>query len=300
MTYKGRAMSLSGIEIIDYKDGMNPVEAEANPQLMIYAAGVLQDLKKKHNPLPNWRVTLTIIQPKLRLKSKTGISSWETDVQGVYKFMSELKQAAEQCDDPEAPLVAGDKQCKWCAHKGSCASFAKHNMEGISIMFGDISKQAADKEPTNLSDDEIAEIVESAPLVRQMLTSVEEEALRRMKSGKTIKGLKVVHGNGSRKWSVSEEEIADKLKRMGVPKSEYYVTKLVSPAQAEKLKWSKKDGTIKQLSERQVKILHSEYITKSAGKLKVVPESHDGEAVVFDAAPMFSETAQIELPDWMK
>ena len=132
-----------------------------------------------------------------------------------------------------------------------------------------------------------------------MLEAVEKEALRRIESGHNVGGLKVVRTAGRRSWSYPEDEMADKLKRMSIPKAAMYVTKLVSPAQVEKLSWEKKDGSTKQLSDRQLKTLAGEYVKKSSGGLKVVPEADHGEAVVFDVSPMFENVEQ-EIPDWMK
>ena len=166
----------------------------------------------------------------------------------------------------------------------------------------DIAQQAADKNPNELSDQQIREIVESAPLVRQLLEAVEAEALRRFEAGVTISGLKAVYGRGTRSWSLPEEEMADKLVKMGIPKTAIFETKLITPAKAEKLTWAKKDGEKKQLSDRQLKTLETEYIRKSQGKLVVVPESDHRQAVVLSAAPLFNAVNDPvdSLPDWLK
>ena len=167
----------------------------------------------------------------------------------------------------------------------------------------DVAQQSADKDPTTMSDEQLRQIMEAAPLMRQLLDGVEKESLRRLKAGQAVPGLKLVYGKGSREWSLSDEEIAEKLQKMGVPKSSIYETKLVSPAKAEKLVWKKRDGTEVQLSERQLKTMEQEYVTKLAGKLTVVPESDSRPAVVLNAAPMFSAVevapAAESLPSWL-
>ena len=165
----------------------------------------------------------------------------------------------------------------------------------------DVAKQSADKDPNTMTDDQLREIIEAAPLVRQLLEAVEAEAQRRLEAGQSIPGLKLVHGRGSKSWALEEDEIAEKLIKMGIPKTSVYKTTLVSPAQAVKLTWSKRDGTQKQLSERQIKTLEQEYIRKSAGKLTVVSESDSRPAVVTNAAPMFSAVNEQSdsLPAWL-
>lgn len=163
-----------------------------------------------------------------------------------------------------------------------------------------IAQQTADKNPNELSDDQIREIIESAPLVRQLLEAVEAEALRRFESGSGVAGLKAVYGRGTRTWALPEDEMAEKLIKMGIPKTAIYETKLVTPAKAEKLTWEKRDGEKKQLSERQLKTLETEYIKKSQGKLTVVPESDHRPAVMMDASPMFGEVnKEPDLPAWL-
>ena len=152
----------------------------------------------------------------------------------------------------------------------------------------DVAQQSADKDPTTMDDAQLRQIMEAAPLMRQLLDGVEKESLRRLKAGQAIPGLKLVHGRGSRAWALPEDQIAEKLVKMGIPKTAVYETKLVSPAKAEKLTWKKRDGTDMQLSERQLKTLESEYVSKLAGALTVVPESDGRPAVVTNAAPMFS------------
>lgn len=297
------------IELIDYKDGMGVVEVIDNPQLMQYALGVLASFKLPINvEYPYKRVRMTVIQPKLAVKNINPISSYELPVSAILNKIGHVVVAAKATDDPDAPLVPGDSQCKFCRAKGSCAALAGNVMREVGIMFQptvqsfDIAQQAANKDPATMDDQQIRQIMEAAPLMRQLLDGVEEEALRRLKAGVSIPGLKLVNGKGSRVWSLSENEIAEKLIGMGVPKTSVYETKLVSPAKAEKLVWKKRDGTEKQLTERQLKTLDQEYVSKIAGKLTVVSESDSRPAVVLNAAPMFGavELQPVEaLPAWL-
>ena len=151
----------------------------------------------------------------------------------------------------------------------------------------EIAQQSADRDPAVMSDDQIRQVMEAAPLMRQPRSSG-KEALRRLEAGQSIPGLKLVNGRGSCTWALPEEEMAEKLVKMGIPKTAIYETKLVSPAKAEKLVWEKRDGTKVSLTPRQMSRMEQEYVSKMAGKLTVVPESDSRPAVVKNAAPMFS------------
>jgi len=296
------------IELIDYKDGMGVVSAEGNMQLEQYAYGVLAGYKLPVNgayPFNTHR--MTIIQPKLALKGMKPITSHEVSVRSLLDNMGTIITQAAATDKPDAPLVPGESQCKFCRAKGSCSALASNVMKEVGIMFQpvvtetlDVAQQSADKDPSTMDDAQIRQIMEAAPLMRQLLEGVEKEALRRLESGQTIPGLKLVHGRGSRAWALPEAEMAEKLVKMGIPKTAIYETKLVTPAKAEKLTWEKRDGTKVALTERQLQRMEQEYVTKLAGKLTVAPESDSRPAVVTNAAPLFSAVeTPAELPAWL-
>ncbi|CAB5222550.1 Protein of unknown function DUF2800 [uncultured Caudovirales phage] len=298
------------IELIDYKDGMGVVSAEGNMQLEQYAYGVLAGYSLPVNGQYSFnRVIMTIIQPKLTLRGMPAITSYEVSVRDLMANMGTIISQAAATDKPDAPLVPGESQCKFCRAKGSCNALASNVMKEVGIMFQpvvtqtlDVAQQSADKDPSTMDDQQIRQIMEAAPLMRQLLEGVEKEALRRLKAGQTIPGLKLVNGKGSRSWAFAEAEMADKLVKMGIPKSAIYETKLVSPAKAEKLTWKKKDEMVT-LSERQLKRMEQEYVTKLAGALTVVPESDGRPAVITNAAPLFSAVeaapAAESLPSWL-
>jgi len=293
------------IELIDYKDGMGVVEAEGNMQLEQYAYGVLAGYKLPVNGnYPISTIRMTIIQPKLALKGMKPITSHEVSVNDMLANLGTLVGQAAATDQPDAPLVPGDSQCKFCKAKGSCAALASNVMKEVGIMFQptvtqplDVAQQSADKDPSTMDDAQIRQIMEAAPLMRQLLEGVEKEALRRLEAGQSIPGLKLVNGRGSRTWALPEEQMAEKLIKMGIPKGAIYETKLVTPAKAEKLTWEKRDGTKVQLTDRQLKTMETDYVVKMAGKLTVVPESDGRPAVTLNAAPLFG--AVETLPPWL-
>jgi hypothetical protein len=301
------------LEIVDYKDGMAEVPAEGNLQLEQYALGKLAECRKGHNvpdQYPWHEVRMTIIQPKLALRGGTPITTWTVPVSELLTKISVLVDQARATDNPDAPLIPGDSQCKYCRAKGACSALAGNVMKEVGIMFQpiadqtfEIAQQSADRDPAVMSDDQIRQVMEAAPLMRQLLEAVEKEALRRLEAGQSIPGLKLVNGRGSRTWALPEEEMAKKLVKMGIPKTAIYETKLVSPAKAEKLVWEKRDGTKVSLTPRQMSRMEQEYVSKMAGKLTVVPESDSRPAVVKNAAPMFSVVeaapAAESVPSWL-
>jgi hypothetical protein len=296
------------LELIDYKDGMGIVSAEGNMQLEQYAYGVLAGYKLPVNgAYPFSTVRMTIIQPKLALRGMPAITSHDVSVRSLLDNAGTIIAQAAATDKPDAPLVPGESQCKFCRAKGSCSALASNVMKEVGIMFQpvvtetlDVAQQSADKDPSTMDDAQIRQIMEAAPLMRQLLEGVEKEALRRLQAGQSIPGLKLVNGRGSRAWSLPEDQMAEKLVKMGIPKTAIYETKLVTPAKAEKLTWEKRDGTKVTLTERQLQRMDQEYVSKLAGKLTVAPESDSRPAVVTNAAPLFSAVeTPAELPAWL-
>ena len=302
------------LEVIDYKDGMNEVSAQDNPQLELYALGVLAGYKLPVNgEYPFKSVRMTIIQPKMALKGGQPITSHVATVHEMMGKIGKYVVGGAATDAPDAPLVSGP-HCKYCKHK-ACSTRAGNVMKELGMSFPaldqpvvlnpvtELSQQAANLEPNKMSPDQISQIMLAAPLVRQMIEAVEEEALARLKAGAKIPGLKVVHGRGSRSWALPEDEMAQKLIGMGIPKGEVYETKLLSVAKVEKLKWEATKGGEKvqrQLSERQLKTLDTEYVAKVAGKLTVVPESDQRQAVVLGASPLFAAVPETPaIPAWL-
>lgn len=322
-------------EIIDYKDGMNPVPVEGNPQLRQYALGVLSRFKlSPFEEYPFKTIRFTIIQPKLALKGMEPITSHEVPVSEVLADIPTILAEAKATDDPNALLVPGEAQCKYCKHKGSCSALAGNVMKEIGLMFQpinneapmvpsflsapvvpevlppvqDLATQSANKDPMSMTPDQLRQALEALPLLRQFIEGIEKEAQRRMEAGQTIPGFKLVRGRGSRKWSLPDEEIIKVLKTMGVPKDALYKTTVISPAQVKDLTWTKKvknEEVKTTLGERQLKRLEAEYIAYNAGKPTIAPESDSREAIVTNAAPMFAPVETpvqpaVALPAWLQ
>jgi hypothetical protein len=120
------------LELIDYKDGMGVVSAEGNLQLEQYAYGVLAGYKLPVNgAYPFQHVRMTIIQPKLALRGMNPITSHTVTVKDLLANMGTIIAQAAATDRPDAPLVPGESQCKFCRAKGSCSALASNVMKEI-------------------------------------------------------------------------------------------------------------------------------------------------------------------------
>jgi hypothetical protein len=130
------------LEIIDYKDGMNEVEAKDNPQLELYALGALASYGLPVNgDYPFTTVRTTIIQPKMAIKGKPAITSHVLTVPELMGKIGKFVAGAAATDRPDAPLVAG-AHCKYCKHK-SCATRAGNVMKEIGMAFPNVAEGQA-------------------------------------------------------------------------------------------------------------------------------------------------------------
>lgn len=287
------------LEIIDYKDGMNPVSAENNPQLEQYAVGVLSELLEKGHGWPTI-IRMTIIQPKLLEKHLSPISSHDVMKDDLTeRILPKLIDEADATDDVDAPFVAGEKQCMYCPHRGNCSAAATYTLEKSGVKFGPIPSQLpAPESSTTMTDERLAQLVEAAPMLRKMLEGAEAEAVKRMSSGHEIAGLKVIRGPGRREWNKNPEEIATRLKQMGMPKDQIWRVSLVSPAQVEKAEWTTKTNVEKKLTEKQLAVLANDFIGKSEGKLTAVPVSDPHKGIEFGKTDKMFKPIPKQ-PDWM-
>lgn len=283
------------LEIIDYKDGMGAVGAEGNEQMELYAIGAFNG---------QTHVTMTIIQPKLATKGMSPISSHTAEANYLFGRAKVYKAAGAATEAPDAPLVPGDVQCKFCKAKGGCPALLNQSAAlfgpVVASVTGSLVDNAVAKSPDSMSAADLAEVLKAAPLARQFFASAEAEAERRMKLGQAVPGFKLVNGRGSRAWSLPEEQIADKLVKIGIPKGEVYETKLLSPAKVETLTWKNRAGEVQSLTKKKLSVIEAEYVTHMAGKPTVAPDADSRPAIVTDASAMFQSIAPPATPDWMK
>ncbi len=260
------------IEIWDYKDGVSEVDPNT-PQLEQYGFGVLAQMadRSKIN-----RITLGIIQPKLRTKGLPGVASVTKTIDEFMVGLSKLIADVEATLDPNAPLVAGD-HCHYCKHKPNCVAVNAV----VAQVFPDLTQAIT-------SQDKIRMLIEREKMFVDLIDSSKKEALRLAEIGQPIDGIKVVRGRGSREWAGPEEKGLAFLKKAGVPSEDCYTRKVVSPAQAEKLKWTKRDGSEHELSDKHKTQMQTELVNKNEGSLTVVPAADKRPAVQLSVASMFA------------
>jgi len=206
--------------VLDWKfgDGV-AVGVEENEQLLFYAAAAMR------TPSVSWvfegvtEIECVIIQPPT-------LRRWVTTVERVKQFEQQLAQAVQKSAKTDAPIMAGD-HCRWCAAKPVCPK-----------MTGAVDR-ALDLQLKSLDADKIGGYLANCDLLEQWITDLRALAHQMLEADVPVPGWKLVNKRATRQWA--NEDIADDVLSKVIPKDELYVSKMISPAQAEKV--LKKSGT---------------------------------------------------------
>ena len=232
------------LTVIDYKHGKGvAVEADHNPQMMLYALGaldlfdILYDIEK---------IKMVIFQPRMNNLSESEISvsellDWAENV---------LKPTAQLAEKGEGEFFAGE-HCRFCKVRATCRKRAEYSLILAKYDFA---------LPENLQDDEIEVILERLDSLTSWANDIKEYALNQALSGKRWTGWKLVEGRSVRKYT-DESKVAETVQAIG--KNPYSEPKLLGITEMTKLLGGKKH----------FEELLGSLVEKPQGKPTLVPES---------------------------
>ena len=232
------------LTIIDFKYGKGiAVEAEYNPQMMLYALGALEMFSILYDIN---EVKMVIFQPRIE-----NISEFSMPVSDLLNWAkNELRPKAELATKGEGEFCAGE-HCRFCKVKATCRKRAEYNLAIAKYDFAP---------PDMLEDSEIEMILERADALIAWAADVKEYALSEALKGRKWNGYKVVEGRSNRKYT-DEKMVAAVVKEAG--KDPYSEPKILGITEMTKLL-----GGRKKFDE-----LLSKYVCKPQGKPTLVPES---------------------------
>jgi len=204
--------------VLDWKfgDGVD-VEAEENPQAMFCAAAAMR------TPGAKWvfdgatEVECIIVQPTAR----TPIKRWLTTPDRIRAFERQLFAAVAEALGPDPSMATGD-HCRWCAAKPVCP------------LLNGAADRALAAQINALDAAGIGEMLTKADLLDQWITDLRALAFQMMEKGVAVPGYKLVPKRATRQW-VDPEQAQAALEGIGLDQTELMETKLLSPAQMEKV-----------------------------------------------------------------
>ena len=254
--------------IVDAKFGFKEVDADENPQLMIYAAAAWDELKVAYD---FQRVRVVISQPRLLAKPEFTFST--VDLQA---FIIKVDFAAEYTRYQTEKYVPSSKACQWCRAKAICPALREQALADFDEVV-----------PETAHEDDLARVMANANLIEDWIKAVRAEVERRLLGGIPVPGYKLVQGKkGNRAWADPETAEAA-LKAMRIKHDQMYDYKLASPTSIEKL--AKAD----EIGPRQWTKIQA-LITQSDGQPSVAPVSDKRPALVTSVdASEFSDVTDL-------
>lgn len=186
--------------IVDYKSGNSDVpESPRNLQLRDLAVLVWLDKQSLES------VAVCIIQP---------LVTWEPEICEYSKLdiataTVELEQRMKACNAPNAPRIAGDKQCKFCKAKATCVEynrFAAHNLP--------MTRSLVDVPLSNWTGDDYAAFLDKFALAQQWLDDAKEAAKVWLASGREIPGFALKPG-ATRETIKDAQTVFDRFSAVG-------------------------------------------------------------------------------------
>ncbi|MEG2842531.1 MAG: DUF2800 domain-containing protein [Ruthenibacterium sp.] len=245
------------LQIIDYKHGLGVlVDANENPQMMLYALGALEIFDGIYDINT---VDMTVYQPR-----RENISTCTISKEKLYQWADEiLKPAADLAFAGDGDFCCGE-WCGFCKAKHICRARAEANMALAKYDF---------RLPPLLEDIEIETILGKLDDIIAWAADIKEYALQAALSGKEWHGYKLVEGRSNRKYT-NDALVAAAVESIGIDPYEHKILGVTAMQ--------------KRLGKSHFDELLTAYIEKPQGKPTLVPES-DKRPVINTAKQDFKE-----------
>ncbi len=247
------------LHIIDFKYGMGVlVEAENNPQMMLYALGALEIYDSLYDIR---EVSMSIFQPR-----RENVSTWTITVEELKKWAeTELEPKAVLAYNGEGEYVPGE-WCTFCRAAARCRARAEEKLKLAQKEF---------KLPPLLADSEIEEILAVIPDLTKWANEVLAYATdAAVNHGKQWNGYKIVEGRSVRKYR-DEQKVAEAAMNSGY--TDIYRQNLIPMTEMQRL-----------MGKTKFEEILGDLIYKPPGKPVLVPDTDKRKAVT-DAINEFKE-----------
>lgn len=205
------------LHIVDFKYGMGVlVEAEHNPQMMLYALGALELLDGIYDIQT---ISMSIFQPR-----RENVCTWSLPKEELLRWArDDLVEKARLAYIGEGEYCAG-KWCTFCRASVRCRARAEEKLRLAKEEF---------KYPPLITDEEIedvlGEILELTKWANAILAYATDAAVNH---GKAWTGFKIVEGRSVRRYK-DEDSVAREAESAGY--TDIFDKKLISLTQMEKL-----------------------------------------------------------------
>ena len=205
------------LHIVDFKYGMGVlVEAEHNPQMMLYALGALELLDGIYDIQ---KISVSIFQPR-----RENVCTWSLPKEELLRWArDDLVEKARLAYAGEGEYCAGE-WCTFCRASVRCRARAEEKLRLAKEEF---------KYPPLITDEEIEDVLGEIPELIKWANAILAYATdAAVNHGKEWTGFKIVEGRSVRRYK-DEDAVAREAESAGY--TDIFDKKLISLTQMEKL-----------------------------------------------------------------
>lgn len=215
--------------VADYKNGAGVlVEAQENPQMMLYALGALKVYAPIYGDTIR-EIHLSIVQP-----NAGGVREWETTVEALRAWGEEMvKPTASLAWEGRGEFAPGE-WCRFCRARARCSARAAKMLELEPMKDAVPEGDSYDPEDAVLTDAQVGDVLTRALELEAWVKDLKDYALAASLHGHTIAGWKAVEGRGSREWTGGTDAAFAGLQARGVAEALLWERRPVSVAGLEK------------------------------------------------------------------
>lgn len=211
------------LHVWDYKFGHGLVEVFENWQLITYAAGLLGDM-----PDQDIMVDLAIIQPRAFHRDGP-VRYWRVTAADLRPYINKLAGQAEAALRPDAKAKPTSEGCKHCRGAHSCEA-----LQRAAYLIADEAQAGGSRDlSAHAFGLELKKLKEAQSLLDARVSSLEAEAMERIRRGERIPFWFVDSTPGRKEWSVSVDQVRLLGQGFGLEMSK--PREVVTPTQAASL-----------------------------------------------------------------
>jgi hypothetical protein len=212
------------LHIYDYKFGHRYVDEYENEQCIVYAIGILGELKLLGYDFV--KVEVTIVQPRCFYKGAP-VRTWKTNAAIINSFVSKFRKSAELALDVTPESRVND-ECEFCPGRHACNA-----LQLSGYKYAELSTTSSPDElnaQTTSAELKLLELAQKRLSAR--ISGLQAASIIYLNNGEMLPFHKLEPTPGRKEWSKSVEEVTILGNLFGV---ELTKPALITPTQALKL-----------------------------------------------------------------